>query len=180
MSAPQISCAAAVERKEPLTVTMLRQHIRRGAIPSVLFRIAGSEAEFRRLANDYGLRRVGMPVTMPPRSSQPLPRLDVRPKQAVVPVETLPDRQRALVELIEETAQRRDVFPPILSIADRMEVSWLVIESDLGKLCRKNIIRIETYRADGHAVRRIELVGRGLATALPPRSERLKPGVGGR
>ena len=146
------------QRREPMTVTALRGQIRRGASAAVLQRIAGSEADFLRLDAEYGLRRRREPV---------LKVTIVAPPQ---PARLLPERQAALLELVTETALAGEIFPSAQTIAKDLECSWLVVEKDLRALVGKGRIRSAWIRCGGRAVRRIELVGRGLATALPPPS----------
>ncbi len=146
-------------RQEPLTVTALRGQMRRGASDAVLFRIAGSEAEFRRLVLEYQLQ-----------PAHPLPPAAV-PNAVRPPVKdanALSSRQALLLQLAEQTARDGDVWPPVLEIAALLECSWLVVERDIGRLARKGYIRVGAYRCNGRLVRRVELLALGIATALPP------------
>ncbi len=163
--------AEVTRRQEPLTVTALRTYIRAGASPAVLFRIAGGEAEFHRLATDYQLR----PLRATPAAfSETKPNTPTTAPAARPPLENsdggpaLTSRQSLLLQLVEQKSRDGEVWPPPLELAALLECSWLVVERDLGRLVRKGRIRVGHVTCNGRPVRRIELVGKGFATALPP------------
>jgi hypothetical protein len=150
-----------MSRPEPMTVTSLRQQIRRGATLPVLYRIAGGSAEFDRLDVEYGLT---------PRRALPLRTAETAPPPARDrrSDEFLPKRQGELLALIEYLARQGAVFPPVMAIAKLLDCSWLVVERDLRMLEKRQLILIGQYRCEGTPVRRVEIRGKGLQTALPP------------
>ncbi len=133
------------ELQEPLLVTTLRQQIQRGASLVVLSRIAGSEAEYRRLVLAYNLR---------PHVKQP-----------AKPVRLLPAGQSRLLEVITALAEASQEFPGAMALGRMLDCSWLVVERDLRWLARKGFIRVFHSEVKGRPVRRIAIAGTDLATA---------------
>ncbi len=152
-----------MSRPEPMTVTHLRQQIRAGCTLPVLHRIAGSAAEFSRLDGEYGILPRKNLRTRPDDAPPPPP--PVRDRRSE---DFLPRGQADLLALIEKQARAGEVFPGSVVIAKNLDCSWLVVERDLRLLERRQLIAIGYYRSAGSAVRRIEIRGKGLQTALPP------------
>ena len=153
-------------RREPLTVTQLRQQIARGASAAVLHRIAGSEADYRRLSAEYRLQ--GPPTRSAAKGPSP-----ARPAAAIAPPPAPPkfttwERRARLMKLVFSTAVAGEVFPPSAEVARLMAADTLAVEQDLRGLVRDGRIRVGWHCRDGEPARRIEVVGRNLFTALPP------------
>lgn len=143
---------------EPVMVTALRQQLRRGAASSVLHRIAGGEAEFRRLASAYGLGPAPRSlVARAPDASAPRP--SGKPTAA--------DRRALLFTFIKDTARARLVFPMTSELAERFGWHERLVLVDLRALVREGAIRVATFWVGHLQVRRVWLLGTALATARP-------------
>ena len=152
-------------RREPKTVTALRSQIRRGASEAVLCRIAGGEGELRRMRAEYGLE-LPKGLDAKPKPS-PWPALLVS-RPAHRPAGDMRGNQAVLLDMARSLAEAGEIFPPAHANARVLGCSYLVIERDLRVLVRKGRISVGWYRCQGVPVRRVTLVGRNLATALPP------------
>lgn len=147
------------ERAEPRTVTALRQQIGRGASEAVLHRIAGSSGEFRRLVSEYGLRRIaGAASASAAPVSPPIPE---PPKIAAW------ERRARLLRFILGTAEAGLVLPETPDLALELGGTTLQVERDLLALVRDGRVRVTSKWCGDRAVRRVELLGRNLFTALP-------------
>lgn len=143
---------------EPVTVTALRQQLRRGAAPSVLHRIAGGEGEFRRLASAYNLGPAPRSLASRPPAA-PAPRSSGKPTPA--------DRRAVLFAFIKETARARLVFPITSELAERFGWHERLVLVDLRALVLQGAIRVATFWVGHLQVRRVWLLGTALATARP-------------
>jgi hypothetical protein len=142
--------------QEPLLVTTLRKQIRRGAPLSLLSRIAGGEAEYRRIATTYDLRgtarKQGRPVHIV-EGAKPAPE------------NLLPAGQDRLLEVVTGLAQAGEEYPGSMALAKTLDCSWIVIERDLRRLARKGFIRVFHTEVEGRPIRQIAIAGTHLATA---------------
>lgn len=155
---------AAPARREPATVTQLRRHIARGASAAVLHRIAGSEADYRRLSAEYRLQgpTVKAAVARPaPSVSTPAVPPPAPPKP------TSWERRARLMRFILGTAEAGLVLPETPDLARELDLPPLAIEQDLLGLVRDGRVRVSSCWCVDRAVRRVELIGRNLFTALP-------------
>jgi len=149
------------ERVEPRIVTALRQQIGRGASEAVLHRIAGSSGEFRRLVSEYGLRTIAGAAPAPPLAEPDGPTPIKAPK--IAPWE----RRARLLRFILGTAEAGLVLPETPDLALELGGTTLQVERDLLALVRDSRVRVTSKWCGDRAVRRVELLGRNLFTALP-------------
>jgi hypothetical protein len=154
-------------RREPLTVTQLRRQIARGASAAVLHRIAGSEADYRRLSAEYRLQGPAVRAAAP-RPAPTVSTSAVAPPAPESPKTTSWERRARLMRFILGTAEAGLVLPETADLARELGLPTLAIEQDLLGLVRDGRVRVSSYWCVDHAVRRVELVGRNLFTALPP------------
>ncbi len=150
-------------RREPSIVTALRQQIARGASAAVLHRIAGSAADYRRLAVEYKLRDAAV-VGAAPTSSivQPSPPAPAPPPK-IAPWE----RRARLLRFILGTAEAGLILPETVDLAISLGSTTLQAEQDLLALVRDSRVRVTSMWCGDRPVRRVELLGRNLFTALP-------------
>lgn len=148
-------------RREPLTVTALRQQIRRGASLAVLQRIAGSAPELLRLRREYGLAVTAPSEPKAPPAAAP----DMRPPGKE---ERAADRRARLLRLIEQTAAGGLVFPSARELAGLFGWPEYLAQTEMRRLVREGLIRVAVFWLGNEQVRRIHLVKTGQATALPP------------
>jgi hypothetical protein len=150
---------------EPSTVKALRAQIARGATDSLLHRIAGSAAEFNRLASFYGLRGAAVGA---PGAARPAATATPCKSAGDPPAAALQQRQAMLLALLRTMAQREEIFRGVVPLAQTLDCSWLVVERDLAHLAHKKLIRIQLFRDRGQRQhRRIAIAGTALQTALP-------------
>lgn len=151
-------------RREPSIVTALRQQIARGASDVVLHRIAGSAAEYGRLALEYKLRPAPVAAPSPPSApvAQPEPPA-ASPERKIAPWE----RRARLLRFILGTAEAGLVLPETPDLALSLGSTTLQAERDLLALVRDSRVRVTSMWCGDRAVRRVELLGRNLFTALP-------------
>lgn len=150
------------QRREPSIVTALRQQIARGASEAVLHRIAGSAADYRRLALEYRLSAAHgapSPRPRPPVLQPPAP----PPPPRIAPWE----RRARLLRFILGTAEAGLVLPETPDLALSLGSTTLQAEQDLLALVRDSRVRVTSLWCGDRPVRRVELLGRNLFTALP-------------
>jgi hypothetical protein len=155
-------------RDTPL-VTLLRQQIRRGAVVSLLERLAGGAAELRRLTATY---RLDAPLLEPeaPAAKLKMPLLSAppapgRPRQEREP---LHGRQATLLGMLGHLAAIGETFPGTHALGEALECSWLVVERDLGQLARRGFIRFRKLQHGGTVIdERWEICRTGLSLSVP-------------
>ena len=146
-------------RREPSIAAALRRQIARGASDAVLNRISGSAADYRRLAAEYKLGRAAVePAAAAPPIVEPPP-----PAPKVAPWE----RRARLLRFILGTAEAGLVLPETADLALSLGSTTLQAEQDLLALVRDSRVRVTSMWCGDRAVRRVELLGRNLFTALP-------------
>jgi hypothetical protein len=156
-------------------VTTLRQQIRRGAAFSLLVRLVGAEAEYRRLAKLYRLDApIGASKVPPPHfKAQTLAQSSANRSRR----EPLHGRQANLLAMLSKLAEVGEVFPGSHALGEALECSWLVIERDLGRLTRQGFIRLRKLHSGGTVIeRRWEIVRTGRSLLVPYRPGASRPG----